>query len=361
VPTSYEIQDFVEIDGQNVGVIVKIEGENFTVLDQTNNTRLLKVQEIRNKRDSRRAVAVDSGNNSIKAGDLVRVLSGPYANRNATILHLYRSWAFLKTTEILENSGILVVRSNNVSVIGLKSNASLPSTPAGTPASNKFASPQSTPRGFSKGKRDPLVGKSVTISFGPFKGYKGIVKDANDQTARVELHTRSKILTVERDKLITEEYQRYFILILVDMLLELELRSIQWQYLEDKHQCMIMETELLRGIMSVEELQLGTVAARHLCMMEVVLLEVEKRRRMIKAIERLHGIVEAKHQCMMEGVELQRGIADRRPLDMITGTEHQLGINQRLHNGNQVQEHRLIMQKHPDMNLILQHQVITLR
>lgn len=39
-----------------------------------------------------------------------------------------------------------------------------------------------------------IIGKSVRITQGPLKGYFGIVKDATEQTARVELHSNCKVI-----------------------------------------------------------------------------------------------------------------------------------------------------------------------
>lgn len=38
-----------------------------------------------------------------------------------------------------------------------------------------------------------LIGKSVRIQKGPYKGYVGIVKDATDSTVRVELHAKPQV------------------------------------------------------------------------------------------------------------------------------------------------------------------------
>ena len=42
-----------------------------------------------------------------------------------------------------------------------------------------------------------LIGKTVRITQGPYKGYVGIVKDATDATARVELHTKCQTISVD--------------------------------------------------------------------------------------------------------------------------------------------------------------------
>lgn len=54
--------------------------------------------------------------------------------------------------------------------------------------------------------RDRTLGKTVTIRKGPYKGMLGIVKDATDTTARVELHSKSKVVNIDKDALAIKEY-----------------------------------------------------------------------------------------------------------------------------------------------------------
>ena len=51
-----------------------------------------------------------------------------------------------------------------------------------------------------------LIGKTVRITQGPYKGYVGIVKDATDTTARVELHTKCQTISVDLVRLSIVEY-----------------------------------------------------------------------------------------------------------------------------------------------------------
>ena len=46
-----------------------------------------------------------------------------------------------------------------------------------------------------------LLGKTVSISAGPYKGYLGIVRELTDTMARVELQSTSKLVSVDRDRL----------------------------------------------------------------------------------------------------------------------------------------------------------------
>ena len=47
-----------------------------------------------------------------------------------------------------------------------------------------------------------LLGKTVSISAGPYKGYLGIVKELTDTMARIELQSISKLVSVDRDRLV---------------------------------------------------------------------------------------------------------------------------------------------------------------
>ncbi|CAJ0937356.1 unnamed protein product, partial [Mesorhabditis belari] len=80
---------------------------------------------------------------------------------------------------------------------------------AATPKANTPSNAARTPtmgmlggQGNSRVRRDAaIIGKSVRITQGPLKGYHGIVKDATEQTARVELHTTCKTISVDRSRI----------------------------------------------------------------------------------------------------------------------------------------------------------------
>lgn len=56
--------------------------------------------------------------------------------------------------------------------------------------------------GRGRGRRDSeLIGKTVRITQGPYKGHIGMVKDATESTARVELHSRIQTISVDRSRL----------------------------------------------------------------------------------------------------------------------------------------------------------------
>lgn len=49
------------------------------------------------------------------------------------------------------------------------------------------------------------MGQTVIVKSGPWKGYAGIVKNTTDTTARVELHSKSKVINIARDRLLIRE------------------------------------------------------------------------------------------------------------------------------------------------------------
>lgn len=48
-------------------------------------------------------------------------------------------------------------------------------------------------------KKDSWVGQQCIIKKGGWKGFEGIVKDADDKTVRVELSAKAKVLTLPRE------------------------------------------------------------------------------------------------------------------------------------------------------------------
>ncbi|KAH6562967.1 hypothetical protein BASA50_006097 [Batrachochytrium salamandrivorans] len=210
----YETLDLVQLSASDVGVIVKIEKDILLILNQYGNLVRVKPQQVQSKRDSSRAVTSDSHARPVTSGDNV-VVSDPSSTikRSGTVMHIFRSHVFVKSREVAENNGVIVSRNSNISVLDGK--ASTPSMGAmgRSNAYNPYASPTAAGggglgspgrgrgRGRGRGGRDEFVGKTVIICGGPYKGYLGIVKDATETHARVEMHTGNKIINVEKSKL----------------------------------------------------------------------------------------------------------------------------------------------------------------
>lgn len=195
-----------------MGCVIKVDRETLRVLDQNGSVRSILPSQISNKIEKRRhAVATDRNGSEIRIDDTVREIGGE--QKQGVILHIYRSFLFLHNREQTDNSGISVVRANNVATVAAKggrvaqiSNGADISrmNPAlqrnGVNGNNAMLPPKSF------GGRDRAIGQTVTIRRGPYKGLLGIVKDTTDSEARVELHTKGKTITVPRDTLGFREY-----------------------------------------------------------------------------------------------------------------------------------------------------------
>lgn len=104
-------------------------------------------------------------------------------------MHLDHMYVFCTLSSLVETSGVFVVRTSMVRIAGAKRAA--------------MGLQSSTRGGFhggGRGRRDPSIFKNAVIVGGPFKGYKGIVKTANDRDMTIELSTNGKKITVERSK-----------------------------------------------------------------------------------------------------------------------------------------------------------------
>ncbi|KAI1078976.1 hypothetical protein F5B20DRAFT_188015 [Whalleya microplaca] len=203
----YSLLDLVQLDPATVGCIVKVERESLVVLDQNGDTRQVMPSQIANKLPKRKlAVAADRSGSEIRPDDVVKEYGG--MARQGKIIHIHRTFVFCHTNATTENAGIFVSKVSNVSTVSAKGGrvnamSSGPDLTSMNPAKKlnpnggrgEMAPPRVT---FG---RDKLIGQTVTIRKGGWKGLLGRVKDATDTHARVELHSKSKIISVPKSDL----------------------------------------------------------------------------------------------------------------------------------------------------------------
>ncbi|XP_073975889.1 transcription elongation factor subunit Spt5 [Rhodnius prolixus] len=207
--------DLVQIDAQKVGVIVRLERENFHVLSMEGKVVMCKPQALHKKKENRNTYSLDSESNHIQKRDMVNVIDGIHNGRKGEVKHLYRNYVFLYSNQILEHGGIFVCKTRHIQLAGgnkAVDNGGMMNGFAGyqSPRISSPMHPQSgaaSPRGGRGGRgtgvagirRDrDLIGKTIKITKGPYKGNVGMVKDANAETARVELHSYCKTISVGR-------------------------------------------------------------------------------------------------------------------------------------------------------------------
>lgn len=210
--------DLVQLDPQTVGVIVRLEKENLQILTQQGRVRPYKSQAVTKKSEStKKAVALDKDNNPIHVKDQVTVIDGPFKGKSAVVKHIYRSYVFLHSKSVIEQGGMFVCKSRLMQVIGSSGNQNVATgfaAPGGLNAgfmSPRIASPQhptqkepggmmpmgNSPFGGRDRQSTALFGKTIRIVKGPYKGHVGIVKDAKQGNARVELHSACTTITVQ--------------------------------------------------------------------------------------------------------------------------------------------------------------------
>lgn len=204
----YSLFDLVQLDVTTVGCVIKIDRETLTVLDQNSERRQLLPSQIANKFPPKKnSVAADRSGSEIRIDDVVR----EYGNqqRRGKIMHIHHGYVFLHSHDVNRDSGVFVLRASNVNTVAAKGGRiSAPSGPdlsAMNPAMKRMPNgpdgqmgPPPVPKVFG---RDKALGQTVVIRKGVYKGLLGIVKDTTDTQARVELHTKSKTVTVPKEHL----------------------------------------------------------------------------------------------------------------------------------------------------------------
>ncbi|XP_006801313.1 transcription elongation factor SPT5 [Neolamprologus brichardi] len=215
----HEWGELVQLDPQTVGVIVRLERETFQVLNMHGKVLTVRHQAVNRRKDNRFAVALDSEQNSIHVKDIVKVIDGPHSGREGEIRHLFRGFAFLHCKKLVENGGMFVCKTRHLVLAGGSKPRDVTNFTVGgfAPMSPRISSPVhhggggaqqrgggGGGMGRGRGRRDnELIGQTVRISQGPYKGYIGVVKDATESTARVELHSTCQTISVDRQRLTT--------------------------------------------------------------------------------------------------------------------------------------------------------------
>lgn len=174
------------------------------VLDQNGSIRQMLPSQVTNKIEQRKdAIATDQNGSEIRYGDIIREAGGE--SKSGVIIHIHRAFVFVHNRTQPENAGVFVARCVNVTTVAAKggrATAADAKTSSAMQMKNGANGPMAPPKSVG---RDRLIGKTVTVRKGPFKGALGIVKNTTETAARVEMHSMAKIITVNKDELIVKE------------------------------------------------------------------------------------------------------------------------------------------------------------
>ncbi|KAJ1954177.1 transcription elongation factor spt5 [Linderina pennispora] len=201
-----DVHDLVFLEGNTVGVVLKVDRDTLTILDERNDTRTVGQQSVRPARSGFERTGVDFNGNPMRRGDVVRETNG--ARRQGTVLQITRFVTFVLARDQASSGGVFTVRTRQLEAVNARKNTLDPYATRNNRSSNDRGRGRGGSRGGRvgnlRGGRDPLIGKNVTANRGPYKGYMGIVKDATDMMCRVELHTNARIVNIEKEKLVVK-------------------------------------------------------------------------------------------------------------------------------------------------------------
>ncbi|KAH1064647.1 hypothetical protein J1N35_029634 [Gossypium stocksii] len=214
----YELHDLVLLDNNSFGVIIRVESEAFQVLKgvpERPEVSLVKLREIKCKLRKKFNLQ-DRYRNPVSVKDVVRILEGPCKGKQGPVEHIYKGVVFMYDRHHLENAGFICVKADSCFIVGgLRSNgnrngdsfsrfSSFKTPPRVPPSPRRFTrgGPPFDSSGRHRGGRgghDALIGTTVKIQQGPFKGYRGRVVDIKGQPIRVELESQMKVVTIDRN------------------------------------------------------------------------------------------------------------------------------------------------------------------
>ena len=198
--SSYAKHDLLQLDPTTVGCVIRVERELLRVLDQYGSVQDILPSRISNNltAESRRAVAVDASGMSLKQNDMVRERGGE--RRTGRVIHLHRQQAYVLAPEDRnETDGLFVVRTNAIESLSITASGGVNGANGmdlGGMNPARGGVRDMPPPDMARGGRDKSVGKNVRVKKGGYKGLMGIVKDITGSEARIELHTKNKIVTV---------------------------------------------------------------------------------------------------------------------------------------------------------------------
>ncbi|KAJ9166754.1 hypothetical protein P3X46_021458 [Hevea brasiliensis] len=216
----YELHDLVLLDNMSFGVIIRVESEAFQVLKgvpERSEVALVRLREIKCKIEKKFNVQ-DRYKNTISAKDVVRIIDGPCKGKQGPVEHIYRGILFIYDRHHLEHAGFICVKSHSCVVVGgsrahgdrngdsysrfgsLKTPPRVPASPRRFPRGGPPFESGGRNRG-GRGGHDALVGTTVKIRQGPFKGYRGRVVEIKGQFVRVELESQMKVILVDRNNI----------------------------------------------------------------------------------------------------------------------------------------------------------------
>ena len=208
----FELHDLILLPLGAIGVIIHVGTDSLKLLMSRGQLRTVRPAEIVRKlnQESARNVSLDSKDEQVRESDYVILNDGDDAGALAAVIRTYRASLWLlkasHSATTAPRCGLIVKKARQVHVAGDRASGhSLAETYMGLGRQrvvdedqfNHISRSRETRRGFNG--RDPVIGRTVRICKGSYKGLAGIVTSATSTHFTVELHTRSRSVTQPRE------------------------------------------------------------------------------------------------------------------------------------------------------------------
>jgi len=205
----FELHDMVLLSLGAVGVVTHVATDTLEVLMSRGNLRVVRPAEVVRKlnNESARNVALDSRDEHVRETDHVTLEDGCDTGAIASVIRTYRASLWLlkvaSGATTAPHGGLVVRKARQVRIAGDHAlGNSLAVTYMGLGRQRIVNEDQfnhaSKGDGGRRG-RDALIGRTVRICKGSYKGLAGIITAATSTHATVELHTRNRSVTQPRE------------------------------------------------------------------------------------------------------------------------------------------------------------------
>jgi transcription antitermination factor NusG len=180
--STFKIGDLVQINNTHTICYILDASKYFLkVIDTSNEIKNISIRDVFQIHVNKKNTGIDSRRNPITKDNIVKIINGPYKGAKATIKCLYKKFVFLHNNDYIQSNGIFVDICDNIEILGselLMENGE-----------NGRVNQRKVPEEIQN-----LIGKVVHIIKGVWKGYNGILKDANDKFIYVELTAKQKTI-----------------------------------------------------------------------------------------------------------------------------------------------------------------------
>ena len=178
----FKIGDLVRIKNENK-ICYIIESSKFIlkVVTSRNEMKQISVREVEKLNLSKKSTCVDGKGNPIAQDNIVKVINGQFKGSKGTIKCIYKKFLFLHNNSYIRTNGIFCEINDNVELLG--SELLIENSEKGKVNHRKVPN-----------EIKDMIGKIVHVVEGRWKGYNGILIDANDKSIKLELTAKQKTI-----------------------------------------------------------------------------------------------------------------------------------------------------------------------